>query len=74
MSIEETQTVSYEERGLGVQDTGWEEEQKLNENSSAGISPMVWIAGTGGIVVVGAIVLILYCVRKKKKNKVNKEV
>lgn len=74
VSIEETQTVSYEERGLGVQDTGWEEEQKLNENSSAGISPMVWIAGAGGIAVIGAIVLILYCVRKKKKNKVNKEV
>lgn len=72
VNIEETQKVGYEERGLGVQDTGWEEEQKLNENSSAGISPMVWIAGAGGIVVIGAAILILYCVRKKK-SKVSKE-
>lgn len=71
--VEEVATVSYEERGIGVEDTGWEEEQKLNADTSSSISPVIWIGGVAGIVVVVGIAGCILYSRKKKKNKITEE-
>lgn len=70
--IEEAELVSYEERGLGVKDTYWAEEQKLNQKN-AGLSTMTWVAiGAAGVIVVagGATALVLL---KRKKSADTKE-
>lgn len=67
--IEKVEKVSYEERGLGVPDTGWEEEQLLNaDKGGEGISPAVRIAGAGALVVIAAAVVTVCCVRRKKRK------
>lgn len=66
--IEEFQKVSYEERGLNVEDTGWAEEQKLNENRDSGMDPMILIGGIAGVIVLLGIGVAFGVVRKKKKG------
>lgn len=66
--IEETEKVSYEERGLNVKDTGWAEEQKLNANRDSGTNPMVLIGGVAGVVVLLGLGIGIGVVRKKKKG------
>ena len=56
------------ERGLGVEDTYWAKEQKLNEGK-AGISPIVLIAGVSGVALIGIAVFVVYQVQKKKRTK-----
>lgn len=68
--IEEVQKVSYEERGLNVKDTGWEEEQLLNKDNDSGTNAVVIvsiIAGMAVIMLAGITVVIFM----KKKRKVN---
>ena len=64
--IEDVKKVSYEERGIGVKDTWWEEEQCLNQKKGKGISPVVWISSIVGIAAVGTAAGVLYRTRKKK--------
>ncbi len=68
--IEEVQKVSYEERGLNIKDTGWEEEQLLNKDNDSGTNAVVIvsiIAGMAVIMLAGITVVIFM----KKKRKVN---
>lgn len=72
--IEEAQTVSYEERGIGVTDTGWEEEQQLNVNTGSAatdMTPIIIIAVVAAAVVVIAVIGVVV-VKKKKKTKTKK--
>jgi len=67
--IEEKVFPTLEERGVGVEDTYWEKEQKLNEKK-AGISPIIWVGGACVVALlgVGAIVVMIKKAKKHKKD------
>ncbi len=66
--IEEQELVDYEERGLGVDDTYWAEEQRINAEQNRGMSVWGWIGiGTATVLIVGAATVIVL-MRKKKKE------
>lgn len=72
--IEEAQTVSYEERGIGVTDTGWEEETQLNVNNGSdttdSMSGVIIIAGIAvAAVVIIVIGVVVVSTKKKAKTK-----
>lgn len=71
--IEEKATISLEERGLGKEDTGWAEEEKLNENrpSDSSGTMVIIVAFCGVIVAVTAAAVVLN--KKKKQKPENKE-
>lgn len=67
--IEEVKKVSYEERGLNVEDTGWEEEQLLNQNKNTkNNSVVIIVAVAAGVVVVAALAVTAVVVSRKKKK------
>lgn len=68
--IKEPELVSYEDRGLAGEDTGWEEELALNAAYVPAAAPVNWglIAGVAGAVVVVAAVTLLIVLRKSKKK------
>lgn len=69
--IEEPELVSYEERGLGIADTGWDKEVALNANRTPAAAPINWvvpvvIAAAVLAAVVAAVAVIV--VKRKKKE------
>ncbi len=71
--IEEPELVSYEDRGIGVKDTYWAEEQKLNQKN-AGLSTTAWaIIGTACVVLVAGGATAVVLVKRKKHSKNVKE-
>lgn len=67
--IEEVQKVSLEERGLNVKDTGWAEEELLNQDKGTAVDPFVAAGVAAGILVILAAGTVSIVIRKKKKNR-----
>lgn len=68
--IQEPELVSYEERGLGIVDTGWDEEVELNANRTPAAAAINWAvpAVIVGVVVVAATAVVAITVGKRKKK------
>lgn len=66
--IEEKVFPTLAERGVGVEDTYWAREQKLNVREKT-TSPVGWIAGVSGVALVGVGAFIVFQVQRKKKTK-----
>ena len=65
--LEEIVLPTLAERGVGIEDTSWEREQKMNADRKGGV-PVALIIGIGaaGVVIGGAAGVIVYCKKKKK--------
>lgn len=68
--IEEPELVSYEERGLGIEDTGWDEEVAINASYVPGPAPVNWvlIGIVVAAVVLAAVIAVAVVLSKRKKK------